>query len=366
MPLPFTSPGDHKEPDTYKPVFFRLSQPEERESLALLHGEGKIHFIYDRFENQVNELIRIRQPAGKADADNLKNLAGDYMAGRDPDSLGVWVFYPWADRLVHILDEEEFIEVRTNRNRNKITLEERNILSKQKIGIIGLSVGQAIALTMAIERTCGELRLTDFDTIDLSNLNRLRSGVHCLGVNKAVVAAREIAGIDPFLNVQVFTGGVTEGNIEEFYTNDGMLDIVVDECDSLEMKILCRQKARAHRIPVVMDTSDRGMLDVERFDLEPERPLFHGLVQENILQEISGLSQEQKIPYLLAIAGYEHLSARAKASLAEVGKSLLTWPQLASSVMLGGAATTDVCRRIALGEFKKSGRYYIDIENIIR
>ena len=28
-----------------------------------------------------------------------------------------------------------------------------------------------------------------------------------------------------------------------------------------------------------MDTSDRGMLDIERFDLEPERSIFHGLVE---------------------------------------------------------------------------------------
>jgi hypothetical protein len=27
-----------------------------------------------------------------------------------------------------------------------------------------------------------------------------------------------------------------------------------------------------------METSDRGVLDVERFDLEPDRPIFHGLL----------------------------------------------------------------------------------------
>jgi hypothetical protein len=44
------------------------------------------------------------------------------------------------------------------------------------------------------------------------------------------------------------------------------------------LKILLREKARALRLPVLMETSDRGMLDVERFDLEPDRPILYGKV----------------------------------------------------------------------------------------
>ena len=29
-----------------------------------------------------------------------------------------------------------------------------------------------------------------------------------------------------------------------------------------------------------MATSDRGLFDIERFDLDPDRPLFHGLAGE--------------------------------------------------------------------------------------
>ena len=45
--------------------------------------------------------------------------------------------------------------MRTNRNKYKITPEEEALLSKKKIGIIGLSVGKAIATTIAMERVCG-------------------------------------------------------------------------------------------------------------------------------------------------------------------------------------------------------------------
>jgi len=49
----------------------------------------------------------------------------------------------------------------------------------------------------------------------------------------------------------------------------------------------------------------------------------------------------------------------------EVEESINTWPQLASSVILGGAVGADVSRRILLGQFHDSGRYYIDLDELI-
>jgi tRNA A37 threonylcarbamoyladenosine dehydratase len=53
---------------------------------------------------------------------------------------------------------------------------------RKRIGVVGLSVGQSVALTLALERSFGELRLADFDRLDLSNLNRIRAGVHDLNL----------------------------------------------------------------------------------------------------------------------------------------------------------------------------------------
>ena len=138
-----------------------------------------------------------------------------------------------------------------------------------------------------MEGLAGELRLADFDTIELSNLNRLPGTVLDLGVNKAVAAARRIAEIDPYLRVVVVPEGIQPDNLGSFL--DG-LDLVIEECDSLDVKLLVREAARDRRIPVVMETSDRGVLDVERFDLEPERPIFHGLLPGRALVGPRGLS----------------------------------------------------------------------------
>lgn len=349
----------------YKPLFLRRDDVSEKQALDTLIESDQVSFIHDEIYGQLQELITMKSPSQRIKAEEYEDLINKHLAGRDINNYGVWVYYPWTRRLVHILDEEEFIRVRSNRNQYKITTGEQEILSTKRIGIIGLSVGQSIALTLSMERGFGELRLTDFDTLELSNLNRIRAGVHDLGIPKVVVTAREIAEIDPFLKVICFFEGLREENMDAFFTENGKLDLLVDECDSLDIKILARYKARELRIPVLMDTSDRGMLDVERFDLEPQRPLLHGTIDNIDPQNIKGLSTEEKIPIMLQMLGIENISLRAKASMIEVEQTINTWPQLASSVALGGAVGTDVCRRILLDQFHDSGRYYIDLEELV-
>jgi len=351
--------------EQFQPIFFRLTDNERvSEFEAFIQSDSTI-LVIDEITGQLKELIKSLNPTKKLTEADYNTAIEEHLKGTDLSRYGVWVYYSWNKTLVHLLDEEEFIEVRTNRNRYKITNEEQSELRKKRIGVIGLSVGQSIALTLAMERTCGELRLADFDTVELSNLNRLRAGVRSLGTKKTIVAAREIAEIDPFIKVKLFSEGITSENIDDFFSKDGKLDVLVEVCDGLDIKIQSRFKARELGIPVVMDTNDRGLIDIERFDLERTRPILHGLAEGLNPDTIKDLTNEQKIPYILRMVGSDQLSTRLKASMMEVEQSINTWPQLASSVVLGGAVTTDVCRRILLNELSDSGRYYIDLDELI-
>lgn len=351
----------------YSPIFFQLNNSDHRSELNTLLTNNEITLINDDIHSQIKELLKIRSPFRKISEEEYPGMIEAHLNSMDPEEYGLWVYYPWSKRLVHILPKEEFIEVRTSRNQHKITQEEQNMLAGKKIGIIGLSVGQSIALTLAMERVGGELRLADFDTAELSNLNRIRTGIHNLGVLKVVMAAREIAEIDPFLSVKIFEKGLQEDNIDEFFgsSNGDPLDLLVEVCDGLDMKITSRFKAREMQIPVVMDTNDRGMLDIERFDLEPTRPILHGYAGTLNPQNVKTISEAERLGYILKMVGADTLSPRMKASMMELGQTIGTWPQTASSVVLGGAITTDVVRRILLDQFHESGRYYVDLDKLI-
>jgi molybdopterin/thiamine biosynthesis adenylyltransferase len=213
-----------------------------------------------------------------------------------------------------------------------------------------------------MERVGGHLILADYDELELSNLNRLRTGIPQIGLHKGVIAKRQIAELDPYIKVTLFDEGVTDKNIASFLNKD--VDILVEVCDSLDLKLSLRERAKVIEIPVIMDTNDRGMIDIERFDLEPDRPIFHGFLEDLNMTNEELKKPENKLSLVQRIVG-EDISERLKKSMPEIGKSISSWPQLASGVMLGGAASTNICRRILLNEHKKSGRFYVDFEQII-
>ena len=349
----------------HKPLFFRIYLNSDLHKLnELLLTPGII--VVDFIEDQLKELIKYKKPSVKFTTDDVKDEIIKHIGKFSLYEYGVWVYYPWTNRLVHILDEKEFVDVRTSRNQYKITPEEKEILSQKIIGIIGLSVGQSVSVTIAMERTCGEIRLADFDLLELTNLNRIRTGIHNLGLAKVYSVAREISEIDPFLKVVCFPEGLVESNMDDFFLKDGKLDLLIEESDGFDIKILSRYKARELKIPVIMEASDRCTVDVERFDLEPERPILHGLIEHldiNTLKQLK--TTEEKIPYMLDVLGIETSSLRLKASMLEIEQSINTWPQLASAVTMGGGIATDVSRRLLLNQFTDSGRYHLDIEELI-
>lgn len=356
------------EKEQYSVQFFRAGNPVEKEKLTELLSSSSCVAVSDEIQGQLKELLKIYNPTKKLQPGEIDALIEEHLDGTPVEEYGVWVYYPWLNKVVHLLDKKEFVTVRTSRNQYKITSEELETLNSKKIGVIGLSVGQSVSVTMAMERTFGEIRIADFDELELTNLNRIRTGTQNLGLPKVVMVAREIAEIDPFLKVVPYFDGIDEDNIEQFFTEGGMLDLLVEECDGVDIKVLAREVAKKHRVPIVMDMSDRGCLDIERYDLNPDYPLLHGLIPENVDFELlkSLETNEEKMPYLLPMVQTDNLSARMKASLLEVGQTISTWPQLSSDVVMGGAFATNLARRILLDQLHVSGRYYIDPDELIK
>ncbi|WP_039801004.1 Rv1355c family protein [Nocardia araoensis] len=326
----------------HRPLILDLADPEDARILAALRDDSRIEFLDLRASLRAEHSGMVAAP--------------DIPEGPEADR---WIYYPWRAAVIGLPGPRTFRLIRLDRNRNKLTRAEQDRLAGHTIGIIGQSAGHAIAHLLALEGVCGGLRLADLDDIELSNLNRVAGTLFDIGVNKAVVTARRIAELDPYLPVRVFEAGVDENSVDEFL--DG-LDIVVEECDSLDMKLVIREAAARHRIPVLMETSDRGLLDVERFDLEPGRPAFHGLLGEVSARDLRGLTSREKAPYVVKLLGAAGLSARLGASLVEVGETVNSWPQLAGDVGLGAASVAAAVRRIGLGWKLDSGRVRVDVE----
>ncbi len=354
----------------FNPQIFSAKKLTDKESYLELLNSGKVWRVFDTIKDQLVDLVKTRNPHQKKEsfAESFINREIQRITSEAPlQDYGNWVYYPWSGSLVHILPEMEFNELRLNRNKYKLTEEEQKKLSQLCIGIVGLSVGNAIANTIALEGIYGNLKLADFDDLELSNMNRIRAGIFDIGIPKTTLAARQIYEQNPYANISIFNTGITEDNIDDFFKGTPKLDLVIEECDEIRMKILIREKARSLNLPVLMETSDRGMLDVERFDLEPKRKLFHGLLGNIKYSDIpANLSSEDKIKYALPIVGLETFTPKLGASFLEVEKTISTYPQLGSEVTLGGATICAAIRRLGLGKKLSSGRKFIDLDMILR
>jgi hypothetical protein len=307
----------------------------------------------DLISTQLAELFCIR---------NLKRSDGLVEASNFIQSnplYGNWVYYPWSNTALRILEKSEFIELRTARNRNKITETEQAELSEKSVGIVGLSVGFSVFMSMVMERVSGHFKIADFDTLSMSNLNRLPFSLSDIGLPKVEIARRWALEIDPYLNIEIFEEGLNENNIKDFFEGGNILDLVIDECDSGNIKLLLRIFSKKNGIPLLMETSDRGLLDVENYQL-PQEPIFHGRILDS---EIDDLLTKSSSEILMRFIDLSSASKRGVESMMEIGKSIDTWPQLASDVLHGGASVTIAARNILLGNSITSGRYFMDLQH---
>ncbi|MEK7138514.1 MAG: ThiF family adenylyltransferase [Patescibacteria group bacterium] len=322
--------------------------------------------VIDFVEGGLRELFFIQNPQFKKEMPTAAEPLKEFLSTQKNE--GVWIYLPWNNEAIHCLPEELYYKLRTARNRNIINDTEQTNYRNLSVGIAGLSVGSAILSALVVSGGPKRLKIADFDTIEISNLNRIHAKITDLGANKAEVAARNVWGLDPFAELSVWSSGVSKENIEDFITGSPKLDIFIDEMDSIDLKIISRLVCKKLKVPVLMatDNGDGIILDVERFDLEPDRKIFHGLVQneidENSPSDFANLDFKKWLKLATMIVHPDFLTEKMIDSIPQIGKVISAIPQLGTSASVAGAATSFVVRRIANKQDMPSGRYTLNFE----
>jgi hypothetical protein len=337
-----------------------------------LKNSNKIWSISDYYKEQLEELFFILNPSAKISV-NSQQLLQVFIQQRIKTSegkfVGSWVYYPWNGQLVHVLGADDFFIVRTNRNKNIITTDEQSKLYKFKIAILGLSIGNGMALSLAYSGISEKMILADHDTLELSNLNRIRTGVDDLGLSKIEITCKQIYEINPYAELELFDKGVNGKNINDFINGKVKPELIFEAIDDFEMKIKIRIEAKKAHIPIIMLTNlgDRLLIDIERYDLDPNLVMFNGLIGD-VAEEIlnNPILEQDKQRYAIAIVGKENITKRVLDSVMEVNKTLVGRPQVMSMVTIGGGVAAYLARRLVVGPVLSSGRYIIDFESQIK
>lgn len=346
------------------PVFFNLSKSDDYKKLAKFISAGKIQRVSDDYKEELLELFGINNPT-LVHTESFEQKFEEYLKVLEEKiplyQHGTWVYFPWSSTLTHILLENDFQLVRTARNQNLINKKEQNKFYNAIVGIGGLSVGSSVALGLVLQGGAKHIKFADMDKLALSNTNRIISGVDNLGVLKVDVITRKIYEINPYAEIELFPEGLTKGNIDRFF--DG-LDIVIDELDNLAIKYLIREQAKKHRIAVVMaaDNGDNAVVDIERYDLDKNTPFFHGRMGDVSYEELLDLDKFGIGKMITKHVGPENVTEKMQQSLLEMGKTIVSWPQLGGAAMINGAAVAYCVRKILNGQSLENNRALISLD----
>jgi len=103
------------------------------------------------------------------------------------------------------------------------------------VGIAGLGgLGSAIAIALA-RIGVGKLILVDFDVVESSNLNRQQYFIHQIGMPKVEALQKNIAGINPYVKIQIYQEKLERNNIERIFQE---AEVVVEAFDRAEEKAM--------------------------------------------------------------------------------------------------------------------------------
>jgi len=353
--------------DAWQPQIFDLKNAADRDAVEKLFSERLILEVSDDFLEEQKEYFAVTHPT-LVYKPGFEDAFREYIDQLEKSSpalqQGKWVYFPWMGTLSHILDEEEFYEVRTARNKNLITKKEQDIFYHAVVGIGGMSVGSSVALAIVLQGGAKHIKLADHDRLALSNMNRIRAGAENLGVLKVVMAARQIYAMNPYSHVEIFPDGITADNIENFFKD---LDVMVDEIDNLAVKVLIREYAERNKVPVVMaaDNGDNALVEIERHDLGKKVAYFHSRMGDALHESFAKLGKMETGRMIGQWVGPENIADRMKESLFEIGKTIVSWPQLGGAALLNGAIVAYCVRKILTGEPLVDDRGIISLDEVL-
>lgn len=123
-------------------------------------------------------------------------------------------------------------------------------LLRATVAIVGAgALGSTAAMYLGASGI-GTLRLVDFDSVDISNLQRqLTYTTDDLGGSKVQLLARRVSQLNPDVNVEIHEQLLNAASIDSFISGT---DIIVEGSDNPATKYLVTDAAHRHGIPCIL------------------------------------------------------------------------------------------------------------------
>lgn len=136
-------------------------------------------------------------------------------------------------------------------------------LSKASVAIFGLGGVGSYATEALVRGGVGQLTLVDFDTIDITNINRqLHATSDTVDQPKVQVMAERCLSINPKASVEPIQALFTADNSEDLL--DRGYDYVLDCIDHITAKLVLIEQCRQKNIPIIASMGAANKIDPTR------------------------------------------------------------------------------------------------------
>jgi adenylyltransferase/sulfurtransferase len=143
-------------------------------------------------------------------------------------------------------------------------------------------LGSPVSIYLAVAGV-GNMRICDFDSPDMTNLNRQILHNECrIGVNKAISAKQTLEELNPHINIMAITDKIVDENVDELV---GGADLILDCMDNFPTRYLLNECAIRKGIPMVHG-SIWGLDGRLTFIKSPETPCLSCYFPESPPKEV--------------------------------------------------------------------------------
>ncbi|MGB0893909.1 MAG: molybdopterin-synthase adenylyltransferase MoeB [Parashewanella sp.] len=218
-----------------------------------------------------------------------------------------------------ILSDAELLRYSRQISIKSIDIDGQEQLKQAKVLILGLGgLGCTAAQYLAVAGV-GQLTLVDFDTVELSNLQRqvLHQDKN-IGQAKVDSAAQTIAELNPLIETNTINQRLDEQQINALVQRH---DVVLDCSDNVAVREQLNTACLQHKVPLVSAAAIRMEGLVTVFDYQAQSPCYHCFSRFFGEQQLSCVESGILAPVIGTIGSLQ--AVEAIKLLCNIGKPLV-------------------------------------------
>lgn len=187
-----------------------------------------------------------------------------------------------------------------------IGIDNFNKIKSKTIAVIGLGGVGGYAVEALVRAGISNLILVDYDTVDITNLNRqIISLQNNIGKYKTDVIKDRVLSINSNCNVVVINKKLDENNLVELFNFD--IDYIVDACDTVKVKECLIIECLKRNIKQIscMGTGNKlnpellCIIDIRKTNYDPLAKRLRKFVKDNNIKErimvVSSIEHPKKV-----------------------------------------------------------------------